>query len=100
MLPSFDSGEDAFWISGPDNGSWVGVCFRNEAVDGRFEIIDGAEHAALEASSGELGEEAFDGIEPRRRSRGEVERPAWMQRQPFADLGVFVSDIVVVDGSE
>ena len=62
-----------------------------------FVSADGAEHAALEASSCELGEEALDGIEPRRRSRREVERPPRMLHQPFADFGMFVSGIVVDD---
>jgi hypothetical protein len=35
-----------------------------EAGDGGFEVGDGTEYAASEASSRELGEEAFDGIEP------------------------------------
>ena len=35
-----------------------------EAVDGIFKLLDGSEHAAFEASLGELGEEAFDGVEP------------------------------------
>jgi len=100
LLPSFDSGEDPFGISGPDEGFWIGVRFCDEAVDGRFEIIDGAEHATLEASSGELGEEAFNGIEPRRRGRREVECPARMLHQPFADFGMFVSGIVIDDGMD
>ena len=94
MLPSFDSGEYAFGIGGPDEGSWFGVCFCDEAVDGRLEVVDGLEHAAPEASFGELGEVALNGIEPRSRSRGEVEAPAGMLLEPFADLGVFVSGIV------
>ena len=100
MLPSFDSGEDAFGIGCPDEGSWIGVCFRDEAVDGRFEIVDGAEHAALETPPRELGEEAFNGIEPRGRGRREVEGPARMLHQPFPDFGVFVSGIVIDDGMD
>ena len=38
----------------------MGVGFRDEAVDGDFEIVDGAEHSALETPSGEFGKEAFN----------------------------------------
>ena len=100
LLPSFDSIEDAFGIGGPGEGPWIRVCFCDEAVDCRFEIADGAERAALETPSRELGEEAFDGIEPRGRSRREVQGPARMSLQPFADFGMFVSGIVVDDGMD
>jgi len=42
----------------------VPVVFIDEALDGVAQLGDGAEHAMLEASSGALGEEAIDGIEP------------------------------------
>ena len=45
-----------------------------------------------------LGEEAFDGVEPGRRGRREVERPAGMPGQPFLYLGMFVGRVVVDDG--
>ena len=45
---------------------------------------EGAEDAALEAAPCELGEEAFHGVEPGRRSWGEVECPAGMSRKPSA----------------
>jgi integrase/recombinase XerD len=44
----------------------------------------------VEAPPGELGEEAFDSVEPRRRGRREVEGPARMPRQPLAHLGMLV----------
>jgi hypothetical protein len=50
-----------------------GVGFGQEAGDGSVEVGDGAEQATLEAPPGELGEKAFDGVEPRRSSRREVE---------------------------
>src|SRR4029453_19210099 len=68
-----------------------------EAVDGGLEVGDGGEHAALEASACELGEEAFDGVEPGRRGWSEVERPARVLGQPFAHLGMLVGGIVVDD---
>ena len=79
-------------------GLGLSVCLGDEAVDGDLEINDGSEDAALEASARELGEEAFDRIEPGRRGRGEVERPARMLRQPLAHLGMLVGGIVVDDG--
>jgi hypothetical protein len=40
------------------------VCLGDEAVDGDLQINDRSEHAALEALARELGEEAFDRVEP------------------------------------
>jgi len=37
----------------------------DEAVDGSLEVCEGVEHATLEPPPGELGEEPFDGVEPR-----------------------------------
>ena len=42
----------------------MGVCFREETVDGGLKVSNRMEHAALEAAARERGEEAFDGIEP------------------------------------
>src|SRR6266550_4554637 len=52
------------------------------------------EHSTLEAPSREFGEEAFDGVEPGRRGRREVEMPG----QPSLYLGMFVGRVVVDDG--
>jgi hypothetical protein len=37
----------------------------DEAVDGLLQRDQGREHAAFETPSGQLGEEALDGVEPR-----------------------------------
>lgn len=100
MLPPFDSGEDAVGVDGPHEGFRIGVGFDDEAIDGGLEVGDGSEHAAFEASPCELGEEAFDGVEPRCRGGREVKRPAEMLCQPFAYLRMFVGDIVVDDGMD
>ena len=63
-MPTLDSGDDFVGIGGPDEGLWVIVGFPQEAVDGGLEFDDRAEDAAFEAASGQLGEEALDGIEP------------------------------------
>src|ERR1700738_3356344 len=98
LLPAFDSGEDAFWVGGPDEGFGIGVCLSDKAVDSYLQVNDGSEHAALEATARELGEEAFDRIEPGCGGRGEVERPAGMPGQPLAHLRMLVGRIVVDDG--
>jgi hypothetical protein len=64
LLPAFNSGEHEFWVSGPYEGFGIGVCICDEAVDGELQINDRSEHAALEALARELGEEAFDRVEP------------------------------------
>src|SRR3954471_8066305 len=76
LLPTFDGGEDAFGVGGPDEGFGIGVGLGHEAVDGELQVDDGLEDAALETLACELGEEAFNGVKPGRRGRGEVEGPA------------------------
>ena len=73
MLPTFDSGEDAAWRCDPHEGFGIGVGLGHEAVDGELQVDDGLEDAALETLACELGEEAFNGVKPGRRGRGEVE---------------------------
>ena len=90
MLPSLDGGENSVWIGGPDEGFGVGIGFLDEAVDGSLKVDNRAEDAALEAASGEFGEEALDRVQPGRRGRGEVEGEARVSGQPGADLGVLV----------
>ncbi len=64
MLPPFNSGEDALWIGGPDEGFRIGIGICDEAVDGELQVDDGLEDAALETLAREFGEEAFDCVEP------------------------------------
>jgi hypothetical protein len=40
LFPAFDSGEDPAWIGGPDEGFWIAICFNNESVDGRLQLVD------------------------------------------------------------
>jgi len=42
LLPAFDSGEDALWVGGPDEGFGIGVCLSDEAVDGDLQVNDGS----------------------------------------------------------
>jgi hypothetical protein len=60
LLPPFDSGEDTFWVGGPHEGFGIGICLCDKAVNRDLQINDRSEHAAFEAPTRELGEEAFD----------------------------------------
>ena len=97
MLPALDGVDNAIGIGGPDEGFWVPVGLGDEAFDCRLKIDDRVEDASLQASPGELGEEALDGVQPGARRRYEVEGPAGMARQPLPDLGMLVRGIVVED---
>ena len=55
------------------------------------------EDATPEATLGQFGEEALDGVEPRAGGRGEVETKAQMAIEPGAHLGMLVSGVVVED---
>jgi hypothetical protein len=56
------------------------------------------EGSASDLAACDGGEEAFDGVEPQGRGRREMERPARMIGQPFENVGLFVSGVVVDDG--
>ena len=67
------------------------------AVDSGLEIDDALEDAAFEPLPGQLGEEAFDGIEPGGRGRGEVEMEPRVPFEPGPHLRMLVRRIVVDD---
>jgi hypothetical protein len=69
-MPAFDGRDDFVGIGGPCEGLWALVGLSDEAVDGGLKVDDGSENAAPEASSGELGEQAFYRVEPRVNSPG------------------------------
>ena len=96
-MPSLDGGDDFLGAFRPDEGLWVEIVVGQEAVNGGLEIDDAFEDAALEPSLGENGEEAFDGIEPGGGCRREVKGEAGVSTEPFDDLGMLVSGIVVED---
>lgn len=63
-MPAFDGGDDPVWIGGPCEGLGVFVLLGDETVDGDLEVDERMERAALQASPGEFGKEASDGVEP------------------------------------
>ncbi len=64
MFPPDDFFDDAVGVGGPDEGFRGFIVGLDVAVDGLAQLGDGAEDAALEAMSGELGEEGLDRVEP------------------------------------
>src|SRR5882672_6816594 len=87
-MPACGGGGDFVGIGGSYAGLCLQVVVDDEAVDGRLQIDDALENAALETTPGEDGEEALDGVEPTGGGGREVERPAGMSAQPFDHLGV------------
>ena len=57
-------GPDRLGGGGPDKGFRVPVGRSDVAGDGRFEVDNRVEDAPLQALSGKLGKEAFNGVEP------------------------------------
>ena len=96
-MPSFDGGDNFVGICGPEEGFRVGVLLGDEAIDGGLKVDNGVEYAALQPSLGQLGKEAFDGIEPGTGRWREVKGEAGMAVKPLADLGVFVGGVIVED---
>lgn len=90
-------GNDGSGIRSPDEGLWRLIVLGDEAFDGGLEVDDGSEHAVPEASAGQDGEEALDGVQPRTGCRREVEGPARVTVEPGADLLVLVGGVVVED---
>src|SRR5271167_4113770 len=95
---SVELGEDGVGGFGPSEGLGVIIVGVEIAVDGGLEIGDGAEDAALEALSGECGEEVLDGVEPGARGWREVEGPARMAGEPSFDFGMLMGGVVIKDG--
>jgi len=97
LVPAFDSRDDLVWVFSPNEGARFGVGVGDEGMDRVFEVLHGAKDAALEAALGEGCKQTFDGIEPGRRGRSEVEDEAGMTREPLQNLGMFVRGVVVDD---
>ena len=64
-MPALDGRDDPVGVGGPDEGLGIGVLLGDEAVDGGLEVDQRMERASFEAPAAELGEEAFDRVEPR-----------------------------------
>jgi hypothetical protein len=88
LFPAADLLDDGIGVSGPEERFGIVVGLPHEAVDGGLEIGDAFEHAALEPTPRQLGEETLDRIEPGGRGRGEMEMEALVSPQPGVNLGM------------
>ena len=61
-MPTSDSGDDLLGIGLPDERARLLIVLGYEAIDGGLQVDDGVEDAILQASAGQLGEEALKGI--------------------------------------
>ena len=63
-MPAFGSGDDGLGIGPPAERLGAMIVVLDEAVDGGLQGDQRVKDAALETALGELGEEAFDGVQP------------------------------------
>ena len=97
MVPASNCRDDFVGISGPGEGLRLDIVLVEKSIDGGLEIDDRSEDAALQAPFAELGEEAFNGVEPGGRGWRVVEDEARMALEPGTNLGMLVRGVVVED---
>src|SRR6056297_1512702 len=89
------AGKDVFGGLAPDEGLRLGVVLQQVVVDRAFEIVDAGVAAAADALCRDLGEEAFDEVQPGRACGREMQFEAWVFLQPRPHLGRLVGGVVV-----
>jgi hypothetical protein len=80
---------------GPDEGPGIIILSFRYQLMAALEVGDRAEYAAADALASDLGEEAFNRIEP---GGGEVEDPARVAGEPGVDLGMLAGGVIVETG--
>ena len=65
LVPAPNGGDNLVGIGLPGEWPRLLIVLGDEAVDGGLQVDDGVEGAVLQATAGQLGEEALDGVEPR-----------------------------------
>jgi len=96
-MPLVGGVDASVWFGAPDEKVGPMVVLLDEVVDGGLQGDHGMEGAALELSAAQLGEEAFDGVEPGGGGRREMEGPTRVAREPSPNLRMLVHGIVVED---
>ena len=96
-MPSACGGDDPVGIGSPDERLGAAVVFGEKTVDRGLQIDKRTKDATFEAAARELGEEAFDGVQPGGGGRREVKCPARMSNEPGSDFGMLMAGVVVED---
>lgn len=94
---ALDGGEDFIGGLGPCEGRGVFVVRVDEGADVGLELAGRAVHATLQLLAGQLGEPAFDLIEPGGGCWREMDVPVRPPSQPRLDRWRLVSGVVVHD---
>jgi len=97
VAEAFNRSQDLTGRFGPFEGPGILVVAINERADIGFKLPDGGMNTSAEPLSGEFSEPALDLIDPRRRSRREVNMIMRPAREPRLDLGGFMGGIVIHD---
>lgn len=92
-MPTPNGSDDFIRISRAGERLGTRIGFSDVPVDGLLKIDHRTEDAALEPLAGQLGEQAFNGIEPRAGCRDKVEGEALVAVEPSADLRVVEDDV-------
>lgn len=90
-----DLAEDEIGRRGPDERLWRAIVRGDVVEDGLAQVGDGAEIAAADRLVGNLGEPAFDLVEPGTVRGNEVQMEPGMARQPAAHRRSLVGGVVV-----
>ena len=88
-------GEDCFAFCMPCVALRLRVAVGQIGFDGANQFGDAAKAAVANHIAGEIGEEAFDKIQPGAPGRREVAVDAWMTVDPTADTFMLMSTVVV-----
>ena len=97
-FPPLVLGDDGIGGSGPLERLRIGVVGVEVFRDCLVEFDDGAKDPALQAALGQGAEQAFDGVQPRRAGRGEVDVEPGVAGQPVLHRRGLVGGVVVEDG--
>ena len=90
-------GEDRLGADGPFEGFRILISVLDPGFDGGLELFDIVEDPSPDALSGDFGEQPLDEVEPGTGGRGEVQREAFVPRQPALHGRGLVGGVVVDD---
>src|SRR5262249_50641250 len=83
--------------SRPDEGLGVFVVAVGVISHGPGGVFPIAKNSPAPSVFGEVAEETFHHVQPRRTGGGEVHMKTWVPLEPALNLGVFVGGVVVAD---